>query len=79
MAEIKLLAFLINLLGFSAVIAGILTNLDNIKSGLLFMSGCVYLWTKIYNGYQDARKKKMDNDEKHWELTEKHKHDKHKP
>ena len=48
MAETKFALIIFNLLGAGLTLAGILSNLDNIKSSILFLLGLVFIMIRIY-------------------------------
>jgi hypothetical protein len=60
MGEFKIGLYILSWLGVLTCFAGIITNLDNIKSTILFLGAAIYLFYKIYNSRLDAIKKRED-------------------
>lgn len=60
MGEIKVGIYFLYTLGYGAWVAGILANLDNVKSLILFLAGLIFAGFKIYNLYLDTIKKRDD-------------------
>jgi hypothetical protein len=48
MAQIKLGLWICDILGISSTVLGFLTNIDNIKSAILFILGAIYLSARAY-------------------------------
>lgn len=82
MESSKVAYLILEFFGWSTYVLGITTNwntIDNYKSFFLFLLGATFLAVKILDKIEDWRKKKIENDERSWELKEKHKYDKVKP
>lgn len=79
MAEIKASWVLFNLIGVPVYILGIVNNLDNYKSAILFLMGLLYSCTIIFRSYQKGRKERIANDREqfHLELEKKQINQKH--
>lgn len=60
MGEIKAGIYFLYTLGYGAWIAGIMANIDNAKSIILFIAGLIFATFKIYNLYLDTVKKRED-------------------
>lgn len=52
----KLTIFLAQCFGWTTIIGGIVVNLDNIKSGILFVMGVVAAFLTIWSKYLDVKK-----------------------
>ncbi len=59
MAQMKLTIFLVHCFGWTAILGGIVANLDNIKSGILFVVGLVAAALTIWSKWLDLRKNGM--------------------
>lgn len=68
MAEIKFGWLFIHIVGIPVYIFGIIDNLDNYKSAVLFLMGLMYSCTVIYRSYQKGRKEKISNDREEFHL-----------
>lgn len=79
MAEIKASWILFNMIGIPVYILGIVNNLDNYKSAILFLMGLLYSCTIIFRSYQKGRKERIANDREqfHLELEKKQINQKH--
>lgn len=81
MATAKLTWFIIDLLGFPVWLAGIMSNLDNWKSLILMLIGCIYAGLRTYFYYvqkeQSVREKELElkHKELDWNLRQKKQED----
>lgn len=62
MAELKLGWIILNMIGIPVYVLGIVNNLDNWKSGILFLMGLLYSLTLLMRSYETWRTKKISND-----------------
>lgn len=60
MGEFKLGLYVLGWMGILTWIAGIIANVDNFKSTILFISGLIYAFYKIWNIHLDTMKKRED-------------------
>ncbi len=68
MAEIKGMWIILNLIGVPVYILGIVNNLDNYKSAILFLMGLLYSVTVLMRSYEKWRKEKIANDREEFHL-----------
>lgn len=60
MGELKMGFYILSTMGFLTWICGIIANIDNVKSTILFLGGIVFAGYKIYNIHLDTVKKRDD-------------------
>jgi len=60
MGEIKLGIYIFYILGYGTWIAGIMANIDNAKSVILFIAGLIFAGYTIANKHLDYIKKRDD-------------------
>lgn len=66
MAESKILAWIINLIGIPAAVFGYISNPDNIKSTILFIFGLSFIMLRGYFFFVERRQRQREKEIDLW-------------
>lgn len=74
MPQIKIFLWvLIDTLGLGTGVLAFINNLDNWKAGFTFVVFIVYAYLRAVSWWEDIRKKRIENADREWELSQKKK------